>query len=56
MEENRKEIVSDACIYNTLGITLTHTQRQTNGLTGTHTHCLAYLNTQRINVVLVRKL
>lgn len=48
MEENRKEIVSDACIYNTHGITLTHTQRQTNGLTGTHTlkaHKLAYLNT-----------
>lgn len=58
MEENRKEIVSDACIYNSLGIALAHTRRQTNGLTGARAYTLSitHLNTQGINIVLVGKL
>lgn len=56
MEENRKEIVSDAYIYNTLGITLAHTQRQTNGHAHVHPRTKAHLHTRRINVVLVAKL
>lgn len=52
MEENRKEIVSDAYIYNTLGNTPAHTLKgkQMDGYAHTYTH------TQGINVVLVGKL
>lgn len=50
MEENRKEIVSDAYIYNTLGNTLKGKQMNGYAHTRTHTH------TQGINVVLVGKL
>ncbi len=50
MEENKKEIVSDAYIYNTLGNTLTLKGKQMDEYVHTYTH------TEGINVVLVGKL
>lgn len=42
MEENRKEIVSDAYIYNTLGKTLTHTLKGKQMDKYAHTYTLTH--------------